>query len=86
MRFFRRGSNGAETQGEFKPRDQERSLVDPWIDDRSIPFNGSEGILGLKDLIMKTEGIDEDRKPLILEWAQRERGQRMRPGGERTDI
>ena len=35
---------------------------------------------------MEAEGIDKDRKPLILAWAQRQRGQRMRPGGERTDI
>ncbi|OGD88510.1 hypothetical protein A3J17_01410 [Candidatus Curtissbacteria bacterium RIFCSPLOWO2_02_FULL_40_11] len=86
MRFFRRGSNRAETQGEFKPKDLERSLVDPWINDIGIPFIGSEEEKGLRDLIMEAEGIDKDRKPLILAWAQRQRGQRMRPGGERTDI
>jgi hypothetical protein len=86
MRFLRKNSNEEERQGEFKPEDRERSILDSWIDNRNIPFIGNENEKGLKDLIMEAKEIDENKKPLIVEWAQRERGLRERPSGERTDF
>jgi len=84
MGLFRSKSERKGEQNEFKPEDRERSLVDPWIDDREIPFIGRGEETGLRDLIMGIDGIDEDRKLLLVDWAQGERGRRARPGGERT--